>query len=132
MQASRSVVKQTDQKLADVPRMALALALPTARFQEPVHDFGVLLEKSCEVSEHIDSLRTQMMFDSFDVVLLDVSVQSQQREKTREGLMPLLDFGRDGKALFGQDEPAIFFVVEVTKFPQLLHHARHRSLFDVQ
>src|SRR5438128_5961456 len=103
-----------------------------ARFKKLLQCFRVVLKKMGEVGKDLDRVRTQMMFDAFDVLLLRPRVEPEEREKTGKGFMAFLDAASHSLSLFRQDQPAIFFVIEVTEFAEFLHHAGDRRLFDMQ
>src|SRR5437899_3304468 len=110
---------------------ALLLREPV-RFQELLERFRIVLKKKREVGEDLDGLCAEMMLDAFDVLFLRLGVESEQREKTGERFVALLNVASHPLSLFRQHQSAILFVVEVTKLAELLHHARDRGLFDLQ
>lgn len=46
--------------------------------------------------------------------------------------MALLDVACDVTAFVGEHKTAVFFVIEIAQFAELLDHASDRSLFDIQ
>ena len=102
------------------------------RLEEALQRLRVLLEKSREVGQRFDRGRAEMMFDAFDVPLLGFRVQSEQRKKTGQGFMALLNAGGYRLAFVRQHQAAVFLAVQVTLFSELLHHAGDRCLLDVQ
>src|SRR5262245_51642881 len=105
---------------------------PLARLEELLERFRVVLKKTGEVSQNLHGVGAQMMFDAFDILLLRVWVEPEQREKTGKRFMALLNAACDSLSLFCQDESAIFFVIEITQFAELLHHAGDRCLLDLE
>ena len=92
----------------------------------------IVFEEFGKVGKNLNRFRAQVMFNAFDVLLLGLFIQPEQRKKTREGLVPFLNADGDGAPFFRQDQTAVFFVVEVAELSQLLHHTRDGGLFDIQ
>ncbi len=72
------------------------------------------------------------MFDAFDVLLLRCGVDAENRKKTGQRFVPLLNLAGDFQPLWGEGEAAIFFVLQVAEFAQFLHHARDGGLLHFQ
>src|SRR5688572_14781218 len=73
-----------------------------------------------------------MMFDAFDVLLLDLRVEAEQGEKAGQRFVAALNFIGDRAAFVGEDEAAIFDVVDVTEIAEFLDHAGDTGLTDVE
>jgi len=92
----------------------------------------MLFKKLREVGQHFHGRGTEMVFDAFDVLALGFGIQAKQRKKSRKGGVPVLNSPRDFPALVRQHEAAIFFVFQVASFGQLLNHAGHGGLLDLE
>lgn len=112
-------------------RLAFA-ARSIARSLEAAQGFGMLLEELCEVGEDFNRGGTEMMFNAFDVLALRFGIEAEEGEKARERDVPILNFARDLASLVGHDEAAIFFVLQISSFGELLDHARHGGLFHLE
>src|ERR1051326_2338292 len=106
--------------------------LRPARFEELPQDVRVVLEEMRQVGEDFHRGRAEMMFDAFDVLFLSFRVEAEQRKEARQRFVTFLDVASDALSFVGQHQSAIFFVIEVAEFAQLLHHAGNRRLFDLQ
>lgn len=78
-----------------------------------------------QIREAGECFGTQMVFDPLDIGLLCFWIQSQEGEKAGQRFMPPLDAPRHFAPFIRQDQPAILFVIDITEFAELLHHARH-------
>src|SRR2546422_5074229 len=112
--------------------MEAPLLREPARFKELLERFRVVFKKTSEVGKNLRRVGAEMVLDTFDVLFLRLRVESEQREKAGERFVPFLNVASHALSLFGQHQPAIFFVIEVTQFAQLLHHTGDRRLLDLQ
>ena len=92
----------------------------------------MVLKKRGQVSEHPNRGRAEMMLDALDVLSLGFDVETEEGEKTRESAVPILDFARHFPALVGHDEAAVFFVLKIAGFGELLDHAGDGGLFHLE
>ncbi len=72
------------------------------------------------------------MFDAFDVAALGFVVEPEEGEEAGEGEVAGLDAAGDGAAFVGEDEAAVFDVVEVAGFGEALDHVGDGGLFDLE
>src|SRR5204863_6925624 len=103
-----------------------------ARFQELLKRLGMLLKELREIFQNVHGGGTEMVLDAFDVFGLRFHVETEQRKETRQRAMPPLNPAGDLATLIGQHEAAVFFVIQISELAELLYHARHRRLFDVE
>src|SRR5437660_7812599 len=100
-------------------------------FELPQH-VRMPFEEPGQVSEYLDRIGAEVMFDAFDILPLRLVIQSEKREKSRKGFVPVLNIAGDLAALLGEDQTAIFFVVQVPRLSKLLNHAGDRGLLDLE
>src|SRR5437773_1938187 len=112
--------------------MEAPLLREPARFKELLEHFRVVFKKTSEVGKNLHRVGAEIMLDAFDVLFLRLRVESEQREKAGERFVAFLDVASNALPLFRQHQTAIFFVIEVTQFAQLLDHAGDRRLLDLQ
>src|SRR5215510_15131812 len=72
---------------------------------------GIIFEESGQIRKDLDGGLTQMMFDAFDIPLLGLPVQAEQRKKPSQRLMTPLNAGRHCLAPLGQNQPPILLVI---------------------
>src|SRR6266496_681527 len=103
-----------------------------ARFKELLERFRVVFKKTSEVGKNLDRVGAEMMLDAFDVLFLRLRVESEQREKAGERFVAFLNIASHALPLFRQNQPAIFFVIEITQLAEFLYHTGDRRLLDLQ
>src|SRR5436190_13557563 len=109
--------------------MALLLR---AGVEEALQGLWIFFKEGGKVGENLDCGRAEVVLDAFNVVLLGFGVQPEEGKKARQGLVPLSNPAGDLLALWGADEAAIFFVVEVAQFAKLLDHASDGGLLHLK
>ena len=72
------------------------------------------------------------MFHAFDVVIDHALVEPEKLEEIGQQLVPACDVAGEDFARGGEDESAIFFILEQAIGVEPLHHVRHAGLGDLQ
>lgn len=72
------------------------------------------------------------MFHSFDIVVDNTLIQAKQSKKVRQKSMPARDISRDRFTGRGQDQAAIFLILEQAFRVEPLHHVCDASLRDFE
>ena len=73
-----------------------------------------------------------MVFHSFDVVVNDLLIQAEQRQKIGEELVPSSDVASESFARGSQDQATIFFVLEEAVGIEALDHVSHAGLGNLE
>ena len=73
-----------------------------------------------------------MVFDAFNILLLDLGRKAEDRKKTAERMVSLLDELSYVVTGGRERESAVLLVVDESKLAQFLHHARDGGLFDLK
>src|SRR4030095_8641106 len=92
----------------------------------------LFLEKRRKIREKGNRGRAQVMLNPFNIPALRARIQAEQREKSRQGLVPALNATGDFAPFRRQHQAAVALVVDVTLLAQSLNHTGDRGLADVQ
>ena len=82
--------------------------------------------------DRAQSRGTDVVFHSFDVVVNDLLIQAEQRQKIGEELVPSSDVASESFARGREDQAAIFFVLEEAVGIEALDHVGHAGLGNLQ